>query len=96
MKRIFFLMCALLLLADLADDGFLGKVPALLPQCPGNISFTTSPYSSGNNAPQVSLPLGELRVILQHWQNQLVFVEVGNILAKIDCCLLGSSGGLPL
>jgi hypothetical protein len=96
MKRIFFLMCALLLLADLTDDGYIGKVPALLPHCPGTSSFATSPDCSGNTAPQVWLPLGELQVTLQRWQNQEVSVAVGNTLAKIDCCLLGSSGGPPL
>jgi hypothetical protein len=96
MKRIVLGICALLLLADLADDGYLGKVPALLPQGPGNFSLTTSPDSSGDMAPQVWLPPGELRATLQGWQKQPVLVEVGNTLAKIDCCLLGSSGGLPL
>jgi hypothetical protein len=96
MKRIFFLMCALLLLADLADDGYIGKVPALLPQGPENLSFTTSADNSENMTPQGGLLLGELRVILQRRQNQSVAVEVGNTLARIDCCLLGSSGGLPL
>jgi hypothetical protein len=96
MKRIFFLICALLLLGDLADDGYLGKVPALLPQCPGNFSVSTSPDNPGNTASQVWLPPGELRGILPRWQNRPVLVEVGKTLAKIDCCLLGSSGGLPL
>jgi len=95
MKRIVFLLCALLLLADLANDGYLGKVPALLPQGPGNFSLSASPGSSGNMAPQVWLTLGELRFILPRWQNQPVLVAVGNTLAKIDCWLLGSSGGLP-
>jgi hypothetical protein len=96
MKPIFFLVYIVLLLADLADDGYPGKIPALLPQGLGIFSLTSTQDTSGNMAPQVWLALGELRGIPQRWQNQAVFVEVGNTLAKIDCCLLGSSGGLPL
>jgi hypothetical protein len=96
MKRIFILMCIVLFLADLADDGYPGKVQALLPQGPGIFSLTTSQDTSGNMAPLVCLALEKLRVIPPRWQNQPALIEVGNSLAKIDCCLLGSSGGIPL
>ena len=43
MKRILFLICVLLLLGDLANDGYIGKALRLCPQLPGNISFTSSP-----------------------------------------------------
>jgi hypothetical protein len=96
MKRILFLLCALLLLKDLADDGCLCKATALPPHGPGKFSFTTSPDSSGTIVAQVWLSPGELRGILQRWPNQPVVIEVGNTLAKIDSYLLSSSGGLPL
>jgi hypothetical protein len=96
MKPIFFLVCIVLLLADLTDDGYPGKAQALLPQGPGIFSVTTSQDTSGNMTPLVWLTPGALRFILQRWQNQPVLIEVGNSLAKIDCCLLGSSGGIPL
>lgn len=96
MKRILLLICVLLLVVDLADDGSLGKLPTCFPRSPGNSDLTISPDSSGKIAAQAWLPLGELRVTLQYFQNQPVLSEVGNTLAKIDCSLLGSSGGLPL
>jgi hypothetical protein len=95
MKRILLLLCALLLMADLADDGFLGKVPYLLPHCPGNFSLTTLSGTSCKIASQGWLPLGGVRFIFQRWQTQPVLVEVGDTHAKIDCYLHSSSGGLP-
>lgn len=96
MKRILVLLCALLFLLDLADDGYLGKAPALTPQLPGTVSFFSSPDSSGTIVPQVWLADIALLGALQRWQNQEILVEVEEHLTKIDCYLLGSSGGLPL
>ena len=96
MKRILFFICALLLLLDLADDGYFGQAPPLVPQCPGKISFTSSPGGSDNVVSSVWIPPVRLPCILQRGQNQLHLAEVASALAKIDCSLLSSSGGLPL
>jgi hypothetical protein len=82
-------------MADLADDGFLGKMSAVLSHCPGKFSLTTFTSGSGKIASQVWLPLGELKFILQRWQNQPFLVGVGNAHTKIFCYLHHSSGGLP-
>jgi hypothetical protein len=96
MKRILLCICALMLMADLADDGFLGKVPAVLSHGPGSYSLTTCTSSSGKIASQVWLPLEELQFTLQRWQNHPFLVKVGNTHTKIFCSLHSSSGGLPL
>lgn len=96
MKRILLLICALLLFADLADDGYIGKAPLLAPQCPGKISFTSSPGSSGNIAPQAWIPLEKDLGILQPWHNQLVSAEAYDAPAFTSSYLCSSSGGLPL
>jgi len=96
MKRILFLICAFLLLADLADNGFIGKAPLLAPHCPGTISFTSSPGSSDNIAPRVwILPEKELG-LLQPWNNQWDLDETYDFPSIINSYLYSSSGGLPL
>ena len=62
MKRILFLLCALLLLKDLADDGCLCKATALPPHGPGKFSFTTSPDSSGTIVGRFGFRLGNCEV----------------------------------
>ena len=96
MKRILILICTLLLLADLADDGCLGKVKSLAPRCPGTISVTSSLGSSDNIESQVWILLVELVSILQRWQNQLVIIEVHDALSITNPYFFSSSGGLPL
>jgi hypothetical protein len=97
MKRILLILCALLLLADLADDGFLGKPPLLGPRSPARTSFASLTDNSGTIAPHVWLPLPKLPGILWQWQEQpVLLVEIEDILPKIDCYLLASSGGIPL
>ena len=90
------LLCAIVLLLDLADDGCLGKAQPATPRCPGTISLTSSPGSSGNAEFPVWIPPARLPGILQCWQNQSILVEIEDLLPIIDCYLLGSSGGLPL
>jgi hypothetical protein len=96
MKRILLLIFALLLFADLADDGYIGKAPLLAPQCPGTVSLTSSPGISDNIAPQVwILPEKELG-LLQPWNNQWALVEAYGLSSIINSYLYSSSGGLPL
>jgi hypothetical protein len=96
MNRILFFICALLLLVDLADDGYFGKAPLLPPQCPGKISFVSSPGGWGNVVALAWIPPERLPCILQRGQNQRHLAEVADALAEIDCFFLSSSGGLPL
>jgi hypothetical protein len=84
------------MLMDLADDGYFGKAPLLVPQCLGTISFIASPSGSGNVVSSVWIPPEKLPFIFQRGQNQLHLAEVACALGKSDCFLLSSSGGLPL
>jgi hypothetical protein len=96
MKRIFFLLCALLLLADLADDGCLGKAKSAVPRCPGTISFTSSLNGSVKVESQVGITPTRMIGIRQRWQNQAVLVEVNNAPPLIHPYLFSSSGAIPL
>jgi hypothetical protein len=96
MKRILLLIFALLLLADLANDGFIGKAPHLAPLCPGTISSTSSPDSADNIAPQVWIPLEKELGLLQPWNNQWALIEAYDFPSIINSHLCSSSGGLPL
>ncbi|MEJ2363623.1 MAG: hypothetical protein P8017_02885 [Deltaproteobacteria bacterium] len=97
MKRILLLICALLLLADLADDGYIGKAPHLAPHCPGTISLTSSPDISDNIAPQVWIPLEKELGLLRPWNNQWALIEAYDFPSIINSYLYySSSGGLPL
>jgi hypothetical protein len=71
MKRILFLICALLLLADLADEGRLDKVRLAAPQCPGKFSSTYSSQHKGEVALQVNLRLANLPDIAYQFQLQI-------------------------
>lgn len=96
MKRILLLICALLLLADLADDGYIGKAPLLAPHCPGTISLTSSPDISDNIAPQVWIPLEKELGLLPPWNKQWALIEAYDFPSIINSHLYSSSGGLPL
>jgi hypothetical protein len=94
-KRILLLLCAILIIVDLADDGCLGKAPLLAPQYPEQISLTDSLDSSGDIAPQCCLAIEVSPGILKRWQEKLALVYVGNCLINNICYGIGSSGGLP-
>jgi hypothetical protein len=94
MKRILFLICALILLADLADDGCLGKTK--VPQCPGKIPSTSSPHDWGEVDTQVDLPPAKLLGISQLFQFLVTLFEAARGFDGIDFYLLSSSGGIPL
>jgi hypothetical protein len=96
MKRILLLICALLLLADLADDGYIGKAPRLAPHCPGTISLTSSPDISDNIAPQAWILPGKESGLLQPWNNPWALIEAYDFPSIINSHLYSSSGGLPL
>ena len=96
MKRILVLICALLLCADMAVDGYIGKAPLLSPLCPGTISSTSSPDSADNIAPQVWIPPEKELGLLKPWNNHWALVEAYDPPSIINSYLYSSSGGLPL
>ncbi len=90
------LLCEIVLLIDLAEDGVLGKAQPVSPPCSKTIYQTCSPCKSGHAESPVLIPPAKLPDILQDWQNQTVLVEIESTLRIIECYLLGSSGGMPL
>jgi hypothetical protein len=96
MKRILLLICALIILADLADDGCFGKARLLTPRCLTNISLSFSPGSSDKVEFPAWISPTKFPGIRQPWQDQLILIELDEIPAIIDHSLFSSSGGLPL
>jgi hypothetical protein len=96
MKRILFLLCAFLVLVDLADDGFLGKAPVLAPHCPGKIAFSSSSSGAGTVSLQVWISLENDTSNLTLWHHQIVSLEPDGALLCVRSHLFSSSGGLPL
>ncbi len=90
------LLCAIVLLIDLAEDGCLGKAEPITPPFSGKIVHSGSPGKSGSAESPTFIPPARLPDILQGRQNQSSLFENKNPLTIIDCYLLGSSGGLPL
>ena len=96
MKRLLFLICALILLADLAEDGCFGKAWLAVSPCPGKSLSQLSPHDRGKVAPQVDLPPLKLLSISHALQFPVTLFEVVRGFCIIDFCLLSSSGGIPL
>jgi hypothetical protein len=96
MKRILFLVCALLLLVDLADDGYLGKVTYATPYGKGSNSFNLSSKNPDKIDLQFGLPPPKSIGSLHCWQYLLTSIEVGHTFTVSGCHLLSSSGGMPL
>lgn len=95
MKRILYLFCALLLLADLTEDRSFGKVYPAVSRCPGTISFTSSLGSSGKVETQVWIQPTDLIDIRQRMQKQTALVGVHNAFTLIHSYFFDSSGGIP-
>jgi hypothetical protein len=96
MKRVLFLICALLLLVDLADDGYLGKVNYVFPHGKG-ASSVDSPSQKNN---KIDFQLGLLPPKSPSspycWQYLAISVEVTRFFSINGDYLLSSSGGIPL
>jgi hypothetical protein len=90
----FFLLCALLLMADLAADGCFGKVQPAVSSGPRAISFTSPVSSLGKVETQVCIPATNLIGIRQRWQTQSVFVAVDHAPSLTHPYLFSSSGGI--
>jgi hypothetical protein len=96
MKRLLFLMCALLLLVDLADDGYIGKVKYVPPYGQGANSFNLSSQHPDKIDLQFGLPPPKWPCSLHCWQYLVKSIEVGRAFTVSGCHLLSSSGGMPL
>jgi hypothetical protein len=96
MKRIVFLICALLLVFDLANDGCIGKAPPPSPRCADKFFLTLSPESSTNTESPLCIPPAGFPDILRSWHTPSLLAEIENPPGKIDYYLLASSGGIPL
>lgn len=97
MRRIVLLILVLLLMADLADDGCLGKATFDLPHASARTSVT-SPHPSDSGQVDFSheLASADLPGSPRHADSQPVTLRVSPTLLIIHCCRLSSSGGIPL
>jgi hypothetical protein len=96
MKRGVLLILALLLLLDLADDGYLGKAKFVPPYSTAKTSLTSAPqYDTGKIDSSGSLPSPDWRDMSgpRHLQPVMPLVQLARKI--ITPCNNGSSGGIP-
>jgi hypothetical protein len=96
MKRVLLLICALLLLIDLADDGYLGKVNYVFPHGQGAGSFDSPSQKNNKIDFQFGLPPPKSSGSPHCWQYLTKSVEVTQSAIINDDYLLSSAGGIPL
>jgi hypothetical protein len=96
MKRIFFLVCALLLLLDLTDDGYIGKAKYVAPHGQGKYSFSSSSQNPVKIDLQSVISPTKLLGRPHCCKDLLKLIEVFSGFTINGCYLLGSSGGIPL
>ena len=96
MKQILLLLCAVILLLDLADDGCLGKAAPLVLNSPGTFTFTSSPGNSAKVETQVWLPPTALLDISRRLPNRATLGKIDREVKIIPPYLFVSSGGIPL
>jgi hypothetical protein len=98
MKRLVLLILAMLLLVDMAEDGYLGKVKFCLPNPPAKTTITSSHHNpcSGQSFSQHELALPKLPGSLPYGEALPVSLHVPPTLQIMHCCHLSSSGGIPL
>ncbi len=96
MKRLIFLIVAVVLLFDLAEDGCLGRVKCVASHHPAKCSVASSHQASGQVDSQVVLPSVDLGEFGHQFTAQPVSGGIVHVLNLDDFCYLGSSGGLPL
>jgi hypothetical protein len=97
MKRAFLLIFAVLLLLDLADDGYLGKVKFVPPHSSAKTSLTSTLQSnSGGGDLRYTMPSPAHTETCDRKQFQPILLRVHPTLKIIFSCSNGSSGGIPL
>jgi hypothetical protein len=104
MKRLLIILGVVLLLLDLADDGFLGQRQYINPKCLSHSCFTSTNYPDlkdakacpGQEDCQGGLLSTDSSAVPHQFPGHLLGPEVQHTLRIIDLCHSGSSGGMPL
>ena len=98
MKRIVLLILVLILMLDMAEDGYLGNGRVYLPNPSAKTTLTSSHDcpGSGHTDFLYELRSADLSGSPRHGNAQPVTPNVAPTLQIIDCCHLNSSGGIPL
>lgn len=96
MRRLIFLIVAVALLFDLADDGCLGKVKCVGPHNTAKASVASPNPASGTSYAQAALPPENGRDVPREFNGQPAAVAVVPSVIINDPYRFGSSGGLPL
>ncbi len=97
LRRLIFLLCAVVLLLDLADDGCLGEAKlAGPPSQAAKYFFSSSSQDSGQVDSSAGLPPENLPEIIAPPPSQPVFCGVANCVEINHFFFFCSSGGLPL
>jgi hypothetical protein len=94
MRRFLLVFLALILLIDLADDGFPGKARFVSPAS-GSVA-SCSQYIVEQVDSWCGSPVPDALEIFSHYQNQTVTFSSFNNFNKIIFCHTNSSGGMPL
>ena len=90
-------ICVLFLMFDMPDEDCLGKAKFFITKPPAKTSFTSSNHlNSSQTDPQDAIAATDLLAIPCHGQSQPLTLRVLPIIQIIQCCHLGSSGGIPL
>jgi hypothetical protein len=98
MKRLVLLILVLILMVDLAEDGYLGKATPYLP-CPSAKTSLTSSHNhpgSGQTDFRHELASTDLPGSPHYDEAQPTILLLPHTLQIMHCCHLGSSGGIPL
>jgi hypothetical protein len=96
-KRTVLLICALVLLLDLADDGYLGKVKYVAPDSPAkSLDFSVENHKSGTVDFHPDLLAANFPGTPCQSLSQPATPVVWTAVKIIVSSLLASSGGLPL
>jgi hypothetical protein len=96
MGRLIFLICVVVLIFDLADDGRLGKVKFVASHHAAKYSVSSPDHNSGQAGSQVGLPPASVREIQPQFKGQPASFGVVQCYKINDFCFIGGSGGIPL
>jgi hypothetical protein len=94
-KRLIFLICLVVLIFDLSDDGFLGKVKFVAPSHTAQYSVASPQQNSAPDDSQVSLPPENLPNIFDLFPGEPASAGMVHGFKISDFFLVNSSGGLP-
>jgi hypothetical protein len=95
MRRLIFLICIVVLMCDLADDGYLGKVKLVAPTHTAKYSVASLHSSSGKADSQAGLPPENLPDFFGPFPSPSASLEIVPFFKISEFFLLSSSGGLP-